>query len=169
MQYFSSNFNSDPTFSANPFETWSVLSTCSWQLCWMFIYLVWLPVQPLLLSFHLPHLCWFLLLAIYAFDYSSLQLSVTWPGGYSVIWNKCPYSIHVCIFDTVSYLAISDVLAVDLEELLCEGLFLLGGGWHHSGLAQGREHWRLNAFWSGWAIRVLEVGWVGVWTVIRGG
>ncbi len=42
--------------------------------------------------------------------------------------KQVPTLINVCIFDTVSYLAISDVLAVDLEELLCEGLFLLGGG-----------------------------------------
>lgn len=55
-----------------------------------------------------------------------------------------------------SNLFISDILAVDLKKLLCEGLFLLGGGWHHSGLAQGREDWGMNAFWSRGAIGVLE-------------
>lgn len=39
-----------------------------------------------------------------------------------------PIVINWSIFYIVSYLAISDVLAVDLKELLCEGLFLLGGG-----------------------------------------
>lgn len=34
------------------------------------------------------------------------------------------------------YLAVCDVLAVDFEELLCQGLFLLGGGRHYTSLAE---------------------------------
>lgn len=59
---------------------------------------------------------------------------------------------------TSSHLAIGDVFAVYLEELLCESLLLFGGGRHHSGLAQGWEHGRLDAVLSGRAIRVLRVG-----------
>ena len=69
-------------------------------------------------------------------------------------WSVSNKRVHQ---GTVSYLPISDVLAVDLEELLCEGLFLLGGGRHHPGLTQGREHWRVTAFWFRGAIRVLDV------------
>lgn len=32
------------------------------------------------------------------------------------------------LFIFIAHLAISDVLAADLEELLCEGFFLLGRG-----------------------------------------
>lgn len=73
--------------------------------------------------------------------------------------NRCharPYSFVPVV--TSSYLAISDVLAVYLEELLCESLLLLGGGRHHSGRAQGWEHGSLDAVLSGRAIGVLEVG-----------
>ena len=56
----------------------------------------------------------------------------------------------------VAHLAICDVLAVDLQELLCQGLLLLRGRRHHPAVAQGREHWGVDSFWSGGAIRVLN-------------
>lgn len=56
------------------------------------------------------------------------------------------------------YLAISDVFAVYLEELLCESLLLFGGGRHHSGVAQGWEDRGVDAVLSGGAIGVLGVG-----------
>lgn len=59
---------------------------------------------------------------------------------------------------TAPHLAISDVFAVYLEELLRESLLLLGGGRHHSGLAQRWEHGRVHAVLFGRAIGVLEVG-----------
>lgn len=68
----------------------------------------------------------------------------------------CSYAL--ILVATSSYLAVSDVFAVYLEELLCESLLLLRGGRHHSGLAQGWEHGRLDAVLSGRAIGVLEVG-----------
>lgn len=36
--------------------------------------------------------------------------------------------VPMCGDNLASHLAIGDVLAVDLEELLCESLFLFGGG-----------------------------------------
>lgn len=169
MQYFSLNFSSDATFTASPF--WNMKCVKYLQLAALLSVYIFSLINQYshFLSLSICHIYGF-----FAADNWCFWLQQFAGDCHMTRWvqrdpKQVPTLINVCIFDTVSYLAISDVLAVDLEELLCEGLFLLGGGWHHSGLAQGREHWRVNAFWSGGAIRVLEVGWAGVWTVISRG